>query len=264
MLFEVSKILWWFLQPTKLWLIFVIVGVVLLYTGRQTAGRGLLSFALVIALFTVFLPVHSWLAAPLESRFPRPNELPATVDGILVLGGAVDELLTANSGQATLNHAAERMTEAVSLARLYPTARLAFSGGSSLVNQGTLNLKEADVARQLFDNMGIYRLRLVLESESRNTWENAVNTKALVQPQEGETWLLVTSAQHMPRSVGIFRKVGWTIIPYPTDYRVIPGGRQPNLGFSEKLAILDSAAKEWVGLVSYYLLGRTSAVFPKP
>jgi uncharacterized SAM-binding protein YcdF (DUF218 family) len=266
MLFEVSKILWWFLQPTKLWLVLVLLGVVLLYVGRGLAGRGLLSFAVVAALFTVFLPVHSWVAAPLETRFPRLSELPATVDGILVLGGAVDELVTASSGQATLNHAGERMTEAVSLARLYPTAKLVFSGGSSLVRQTetSLSLKEADVARQLFNNMGIYRLRLVFESESRNTWENAVNTKALVQPQEGEIWLLVTSAQHIPRSVGIFRKVGWTVLPYPTDYRVIPGSPQPNLGFSEKLAIIDSAAKEWVGLLSYYLLGRTSAVFPKP
>jgi uncharacterized SAM-binding protein YcdF (DUF218 family) len=266
MLFEISKVLWWFFQPTKLWLILVLLGVVLLYIDRRSAGRGLLTFAVVLALLTVFLPVHSWIAGPLEQRFPALTQLPPTANGIIVLGGAVDELVTNSSGQATLNQAAERMTEAVTLARLYPTVRLVFSGGSSLVNQSeaSLSLKEADVARQLFENLGLYKLRLVFESESRNTWENAVNTKALIQPQEGETWLLVTSAYHMPRSVGIFRKVGWNVIPYPTDYRVIPGKRQANIGFSEKLYIIDQATKEWVGLISYYLLGRTSAVFPKP
>jgi uncharacterized SAM-binding protein YcdF (DUF218 family) len=264
MLFELSKILWWFFQPTKLWLVLVILGVLLLYLDRRNAGRGLLTFAVLVAFLAVFFPVHSWLVGPLEGRFPHVTELPAQVDGILVLGGAVDELLTANLGQATLNHAAERMTEAVTLARLYPTAKLVFTGGSSLLSQDSLALREADVARQLFENMGIYKLRLIFENESRNTWENAVNTKQIVQPQEGETWLLVTSAYHMPRSVGIFRKVGWNVIPYPTDYRSIPGQRQPNLGFSEKLYTVDLAAKEWVGLVSYYLLGRTTAVFPKP
>ncbi len=265
MLFEFSKILWWFFQPTKLWLVLVLLSLILLYAGRKNAGRTLLTVLMLIALLAVFLPVHLWVAGPLEQRFPQ-TQLPSTVDGIIVLGGAVDELVTASSGQATLNNAAERMTEAVALARRYPLARLVFSGGSSLVNQNdlSLSLKEADVARQLFENLGIYKLRLEFESESRNTWENAVNTKKMVQPQEGETWLLVTSAQHMPRSIGIFRKVGWNVLPYPTDYRVIPGKRQANVGFSEKLQIIDSAAKEWLGLVSYYLLGRTSAVFPKP
>lgn len=266
MLFEFSKILWWFFQPTKLWLLLVTLGVILLYTRRKNSGRNLLTFTLALAFLTVFLPVQSWIAGGLEQRFPRLTELPAKVDGIIVLGGAVDELVTASSSQATLNNAAERMTEAVSLARRYPTAKLVFSGGSSLVDQNTLSLslKEADVARQLFENLGIDKARLVFESESRNTWENAVNTKKIVQPKERETWLLITSAQHMPRSVGIFRKVGWNILPYPTDYRVIPGHRQPNLSFAEKLQIIDNAAKEWLGLLSYYLLGRTSAVFPKP
>jgi uncharacterized SAM-binding protein YcdF (DUF218 family) len=265
MLFELSKVLWWFAQPSKLWLVLVASSVLLLYTRRRSLGRGLLTFAVILAFLTVFLPVHTWLAGALEQRFPRLTQLPAKVDGIVVLGGAVDELVTAAFTQPSLNNAAERMTEAVYLARRYSTAKLVFSGGSSLVSQSdlSLSLKETDVAEQLFNNLGIYEARLILESESRNTWENAVNTKALVQPKEGETWLLVTSAQHMPRSVGIFRKVGWNVIPYPTDYRVIPGKRQPNLGFPEKLQIIDGATKEWIGLVSYYLLGRTSALFPK-
>jgi uncharacterized SAM-binding protein YcdF (DUF218 family) len=235
MLFELSKILWWFVQPSKLWLLLVTLGVLLLYSRQKNLGRSLLSFAIVVAFLTIFLPVHAWLSGPLEGRIPRVTELPANVKGIVVLGGAVDELLTGAFEQPSLNHAAERMTEAVALAQRYPTATLVFSGGSSLVNQSelSLSLKEADVARRLFENLGIPESRLALESESRNTWENAVNTKKLVQPQEGETWLLVTSAQHMPRSVGIFRKVGWNVISYPTDYRVIPGRGQPNLSFTE-------------------------------
>lgn len=266
MLFELSKILWWFVQPSKLWLLLVTLGVLLLYTRAKNFGRGLLSFAVIVAFLTVFLPVHTWLAGPLEQRFPELTELPANVDGIVVLGGAVSELLTAAYGQPALNDAAERMTQAVTLARRYPTAQLVFTGGTAIVNRDpTLpEVTEADVAKQLFENLGIEDSRLVLEDKSRNTWENAVNTKALVNPQPGQTWLLVTSALHMPRSVGIFRKVGWEVTPYPTDYEVIPGHRQANLGFVDKLEIIDSATKEWIGMVSYYLMGRTAAVFPKP
>ncbi|MGL4611180.1 MAG: YdcF family protein [Trueperaceae bacterium] len=264
MLFELSKIFWWFAQPSKLWLLLVTLGVVLLYTSRQTIGRNLLSVAVALALMAVFLPLHSWLAGPLEQRFPRLTEFPQNVDGILVLGGGVDELLTGAFQQPMLNNAGERMTEAVILAQRYPEAKLVFSGGSSLVETNAAHLSEADVAERLFNGLNLYKLRLIFERESRNTWENAINTKALVKPQENETWLLVTSAQHMPRSIGIVRKVGWNVVPYPTDYRVIPGKRQPNLGFSEKLQIMDGASKEWVGLLAYYLMGRTSAVFPNP
>jgi uncharacterized SAM-binding protein YcdF (DUF218 family) len=264
MFFEVSKILWWFLQPSKLWLLLVTLGVLLLYSRQKNLGRSILSFAVVIVFLTVFLPVHTWVAGTLETRFPRLTELPTNVDGIVVLGGAVDQLITARFGQASLNDGAERMTETVALARRYPTARVVFTGGTALTNASANSPREADVARLLFENLGVEESRVVLESESRNTWENAVNTKALVNPQPNEVWLLVTSAQHMPRSIGIFRKVAWNVIPYPTDYRVIPGKRQPNMGFPEKLQIIDSAAKEWIGLVSYYFMGRTSAVFPRP
>jgi uncharacterized SAM-binding protein YcdF (DUF218 family) len=263
MLFTLSKILWSLLQPTKLWLLLIFLGVLLLYGSRVILGRTLLSIAVLVAFLSIVLPVHTWLASPLEGRFSRLSVLPETVDGIIVLGGGVDEILTAAYQQPALNYAAERMTEAVTLARHYPNAKLVFSGGSAVTGQTDLVLKEADVAQRLFIALGIEGSRIVLESASRNTYENAVNTQTIIQPKPEETWLLITSAMHMPRAIGIFRKVGWKVIPYPTDYRVIAGKRQPNLGFAEKLMIIDMAAKEWVGLVSYYVLGRTSELFPR-
>lgn len=262
-MFVLSKILWSFLQPTKLWLALIALGVLLLYTPRFNLGRNVLTLTFLLAFLTIVLPLHAWLTAPLEQRFPRLTVLPDRVDGIIVLGGGVDELLTATYEQPALNYAAERMTEAVALARRYPQAKLVFTGGSGIADQDQLRLKEADVAQKLFMALGIEASRIILESNSRNTYENAVNTQRIVQPQPDQSWLLITSAMHMPRSVGIFRKIGWQVIPYPTDYRVIAGQRQPNLWFAEKLMIIDAASKEWVGLLSYYLLGQTSEVFPK-
>ena len=123
-----------------------------------------------------------------------------------MLGGAVDQNLTEARGIPALNGAAERMTEFVVLARRYPEAKLVFTGGQgSLVHGGTT---EADVARRLFDALGVPEARVTYEDEARNTWENALLTRRLVEPKPGETWLLVTSASHMPRSVGAFRQAG--------------------------------------------------------
>ena len=183
MLFVVSKVLWSLLQPTKLWLIVVFLGVLLLYTSKANAGRNLLSLSLLLAFLTIILPVHSWLAWPLEQRFLRLITLPEKIDGIIVFGGGVDQLLTEVYEQPSLNYAAERMTEAVALARRYPDAKLVFSGGSAVVNDSEKALKEADVAEKLFLALGIEKSRIVLESQSRNTYENAVNTQSISQAQ---------------------------------------------------------------------------------
>ena len=110
---------------------------------------------------------------------------------------------------------------AAALARRFPNARVVFSGGSA--NLISNDAREADFAGAIFESLGVDKSRLIMERESRNTQENAEFSKALVKPKEGERWVLVTSAFHMPRSVGLFRKAGFAVEPYPVDWRV--GGR---------------------------------------
>jgi len=114
--------------------------------------------------------------------------------------------------------------------------------------------------------MGIPADRLTVEDQSRDTAENARFTKALVDPKPGERWLLVTSAWHMPRSVGCFRAIGWPVVAWPTDYR--SAGPQDLTSLMPRasygLTMVDVAAKEWVGLLAYRLTGRTDALFPAP
>ncbi len=171
--------------------------------------------------------------------------------------------MTAERGIPSLNDAAERMTTAVSLALRYPTAKLVFTGGRGELLPG--KMPEAAAARLFFVSMGIPADRLMLESASRTTYENAIMTKALVQPQPGQTWILVTSAWHMPRSVGVFRAAGWHVLPWPVGYKSSHDIHQwlpSTLGVH--LTQLDTALHEWVGLVSYRLLGHTDALFPGP
>src|SRR5207248_10072596 len=69
---------------------------------------------------------------------------------------------------------------------------------------------------------GVAENRIVLEERSRSTHENAVFAKELIRPSTAETWILVTSAFHMPRAVASFRAVDWPVIPYPVDFKVDP------------------------------------------
>lgn len=262
MTFALSKIFWMVVQPGNLLLLLLLLGLLLGLTRWRRLGRWLTAGVALAFLAIAILPLGDWLIVPLEQRFPGPDKLPDRVDGIIVLGGAVSVGATVEYGRPALNGHAERMTEFIALARRYPQAKLVFTGGSAAL-LGDGKVTEADVAQFLFETIGPAPERVIYESESRNTFENAVNSKRLVAPNDGETWLLVTSAFHMPRAVGVFRKAGWTVQPYPVDYK---SRRRPQMrvGLSGGLSMLHFATHEWIGMVAYHLLGRMDEVFPGP
>jgi uncharacterized SAM-binding protein YcdF (DUF218 family) len=104
---------------------------------------------------------------------------------------------------------------------------------------------------------------VIFEDQSRNTQENVAFSRALAQPQSGESWLLITSARSMPRAVGVFRRAGWPVIGYPVDY-----GTSGKTGFvldfdmTPGVNRVEGALHEWIGLFAYRILGRTDALFP--
>ncbi|MGQ9370303.1 YdcF family protein [Azospirillum sp. A39] len=265
MTFVLSKLAWAVAAPGNLLVLLLALGTLLLFAGgrrARPAGRALVAAVLAGLLACAVLPVGRWLGAPLEDRFPPPA-LPARVDGIVVLGGAVEPALAASRGEPSVNEAAERLLAFAALARRYPGAELVASGGSAAVWDD--RHREDAAARGALAQAGIDTDRVVFERQSRNTWENALFSRRIVEPQPGETWLLVTSAAHMPRAVGVFRRLDWPVIPYPVDYRTFADGRDP-LAFdvAEGLQAVNGAAREWVGLAAYRLLGRTDALFPGP
>jgi uncharacterized SAM-binding protein YcdF (DUF218 family) len=109
------------------------------------------------------------------------------------------------------------------------------------------------------------RERVTLENRARNTYENAIYTKELAKPRPGERWLLVTSASHMPRAIGCFRRVGFSVEAYPVDWNTADRTNfAPNMHISSGLSRLDYAVHAWTGLLVYWLTGRTSEFFPSP
>lgn len=257
-----TKILWAVGRPSALLLLLLLAGVALTWTPWRNAGRRLAAAAATLLLLLSTLPIDAWLAWPLENRFPHPKVAPARVDGIVVLGGAVDPSITEQRGLPALNEAAERMTAFVTLARRYPQARLVFAGGYGGLRPG--NLSESDVARRLFADLGLDPGRVTFEGESRNTYENALFAHRLTAPQPDETWLLVTSALHMPRAVGAFRQVGWAVTPWPVGYKTGEVAKPGWLDLPTHAARVDMAVHEWVGLAAYRLSGRSEPLFPGP
>jgi uncharacterized SAM-binding protein YcdF (DUF218 family) len=261
-LFVFSKLFWIVAQPGNLLLLLLLWGVLRLAVTGRRRGFGAVVAATLAFLVVCILPVGLWAVGPLERRFAPPDPMPASVDGIIVLGGAVDPDISASHGQVSLNDAGERITEAVALALRYPSARILLSGGSGALTSA--GRSEADAMSLLMVADGISADRLMLEGKSRNTIENAEYSLALARPKPGETWLLVTSAAHMPRSVGCFRHVGWSIVPYPVDYHLGGEVTPDTFELGQKLTRLDYAMREWVGLVAYRLLGRIDTWFPAP
>ena len=262
-LWIVSKIFWRLASPNTSIFLVLLVGVFLLFLGKEKLGKKLIVATTVLIFIISSLPVYSLLLLPLENRFPIPEPLPEKLDGVIVLGGAEIPKLTQMRGQVSLTDSVERLTTFISLARRYSDARFVYAGGQGAIT--AQEYKSATTARLFFEQMGLDTSRVIFDSQSRNTQENIENALKLAQPEKGEKWVLITSAWHMPRSVGIFRKLNWQVIPYPVDFKT-NGQFEMNIGLPKLSAIasVSNVVYEWIGLFYYRLMGRTSELFPGP
>ena len=262
--FILSKTLGAMLLPTNFLIGVGVVGAILLLTRFASLGRKLVISSVLLLVVCGLSPLGTLLLYPLEQRFPSWDAGRGAPDGIIVLGASIEADLSAAHGTPVVRGAPDRIISAAALALRYPNARVVFSGGSANVISN--DAREADFAGAVFESLGVAKSRLTMERRSRNTVENAEFSKALVAPKDGERWLLVTSAFHMPRSVGLFRKAEFPVEPYPVDWRV--GGRDDLLSFAnnatEGLGRTDLAVREWMGLIAYRATGKIDDLVPGP
>jgi uncharacterized SAM-binding protein YcdF (DUF218 family) len=264
MFFILAKILGFFSMPSNVLMSLGVIGVVLMATRFARAGRRIAIMAVILLGVAGWSPFGNAIILPLEERFPPWDASRGAPAGIISLGGALDTVISPVRGEVALNEAAERMTAIAELARRFPNARIVFSGGSGrIIFDG---VSEASLAARLFESFGIAKERIALEDKSRDTDENGRFTKELVQPKPGERWLLVTSAHHMPRSVGVFRAAGFPVEAFPVDYRTrgVIDLLRPFSTLGDGLRRTDTAMREWVGLLMYRMVGRTDELFPAP
>jgi uncharacterized SAM-binding protein YcdF (DUF218 family) len=259
--FYLSKYIWIVISPDSLFIIFLTLSLLLFllrHTKKATLLLGLLTFC---TLFLSFFSIGDWMLYPLESRFQHNPDLPEQVDGIIVLGGPIIPDRSVEWQQLETNQFHERFSSFIQLAQLYPDARLVFSGGNASTNLD--KPAAAQIAEAYFLRSGISPDRLLIDNKARNTAENASYSRHLVTPQSNETWILITTAFHMPRAVGVFCQQNWKVMPYPVDHQTLPSKlHKPGFSLIENANHLVLASHEWLGLLAYYLSGKTHQLFP--
>lgn len=264
MYFVASKLIGFVLLPSNAIGLLIAFGFLLRLTRLRRAALLLHALGGALLLICGFTPLGNILLLGLTERFPVWHAAAGAPDGIIVLGGSIDPETTLYRGMIEADGSAERLFAMLDLARRYPNAKIVFTGGSN--NLVGSKRGEAPVAGQLLEEYGLAKDRVLLEQESRTTEENAEFTRRLAQPVPGQRWLLVTSAFHMPRSIGLFRAVGFEVEAYPVDFRSRgwPNAAIPNSSLALNLARMDTAIHEWVGLVVSRIAGRTEELFPAP
>ena len=261
MFFAFSKALAFILTPSNFLMIIGLVGLMLVFCRWLRSGLSFVAIAILGLAVAGWSPLGPALLMTLEDRFPK-QEIPSTITGIVMLGGAVDIHITRARGSEAWNDQAERITTVAELANRFPAARVILSGGSGHPDA----ISESSIAKQALAAMGIPEDRIELETRSRNTCENASESAVTAQPKANEIWLLVTSASHMPRAVACFRAANFTVTPFPVDYhtRGSEDLRRIQDSVVDGLADVDLATHEWTGLISYRIAGLTHELFPAP
>ena len=260
MFFAASKILWIFIKPLNLLLILLLLGLALRLKWKRT-GAFVLSLTCILFLVLGTLPVGHNALVYLETRYERPGQLPEEVEGIIVLGGALNGALSHKHKYPVAYSTAERLHEFVRLSKDYPMADGLVSGGSGHFMHPEFS--EAPYSRMFLQDMGMNVDWIEFEETSKNTYENAVFSKAQILPNHGERWILITSAFHMPRSVSIFKHIGWDVIPYPTDHKTKGEySLMPRFDVLKNFRELELALKEYIGSFVYYHTGKSALPFP--
>jgi uncharacterized SAM-binding protein YcdF (DUF218 family) len=254
-MFVLAKLLSFLTQPLAWVVALLLLGLLLQRRWRRCAGA-LLWSALAVLLLQGWEPLPDALLRRLETQYPAPAQIDLQrYAGVVVLGGATESsYVWEGHAQPALNGAAERLTAALPLLQRAPRLKLLYSGGEGELL--TRALTEAERARRFYAEMGVDPQRLILESASRTTYENAVLSAAVPGVDRTQPWLLLTSASHMPRAMAVFEKAGWNVTPWPTDYRAGLETPWHRYSLAQGAAKWDAALHEILGLWIYRWTGR--------
>ncbi len=258
--FWLTKALGIVMAPSHLLLL--LLALVFFVPGFRLLRDGLGTFIVFLLLTATLLPVGDWALLPLERCAATLARTPFKADGVIVLGGMLDEDATTARNEAAFGGSADRFIAMLKLARAYPGAPVIFTGGSAWGNPG---FHEGEILRRAAESLGVDARRISAETRARNTIGNVKYTKDAFTRASGKNWLIVTSAYHMPRALSLFeaagRKSGTHFYAYPTDYRTRGQFRfKPRLDPTGNLSKLDHAVKEYAGLAVNRLLGRTDSL----
>ena len=239
------------------WLVLMFAAGWLTMHRRPVAARRWVGWALLLLVLLGWRALPDRLVHALETWHAPASQGPSAYAGVVVLGGSFERASLQRGREAVqLNAHAERLTDAVALARAYPDLPIVFSGGC--VDTGEGCVAESELAQRFFTQMGLAPQRVRLESASRTTFENARFTAQLPGVDKTRPWLLLTSAWHMPRAMATFRAQGWNVTPWPVDFW--SNANMPWTAYSLTLGVRQwqLALHECLGLLAYWVSGRAT------
>lgn len=234
----------------------LLVGLVLLwFTRRQKVGKVLVTIGTLVLLTLGCAPISAIFLRTLEQRYPPVSPAPVRAAAeksggstyIVVLGTGYSPDSSADLDSHITQDGVVRLTKGIQLCRQVASCKLVLSGGPPAA---------AQTMEKIALSLGIKQNDIILEKHSRNTEEEA----RFLQPTVGASpFLLVTSASHMPRAMGLFRKLGMKPIAAPTNYLAVTGGPfspdqyYPGAG---GLAMAERTVYEYLGMTWEKLLGQ--------
>ena len=260
MTFFLSKFLWFLFNPFNCILFLFFLSLVFNFFKFLKFSKIILYFTFLLFFIAGALPTGSYLLYLLEKNYHNKVNLPEKVEGIIILSGATSPFLTKEYDQIALNGSVERLTESIHLIKKYPKAKVFFAGGTGSIQYP--DLSHSYVAKKFYKSLGVNIQNIYFDNKSRNTYENIFLAKKKFNPNKDEKWVLVTSAFHLKRAISVGEKLGWEFIPYATDYKLPKKFRwKLSFNFIKNLGRLQNSSHEWVGIISYYLMGRSSKIF---
>tara|TARA_Y100001970_G_scaffold187275_1_gene227827 strand:+ start:1421 stop:2203 length:783 start_codon:yes stop_codon:yes gene_type:complete len=260
MSFFLSKFLWLFFNPLSLIFFIFFLGCTFLFFNKYKFAKIIFFTNFIFFSTIIIFPIGGFALYILEKDYHTKIVYPKKIHGILILSGATSPYLSNEHNSVELNSSSERLTETIVLMNKYKDAKVIFSGGSGNLN--TPLLTHSNVAKNFFSRMGVDVDRIIFENKSRNTYENIIYSKKISKITNNQNWIMITSASHMKRASLISTKQNWKIYPYPVDFRQPKKfSLKPSLNFYDNLNSFNHASHEWLGLLSYYFMGRTEKVF---
>jgi uncharacterized SAM-binding protein YcdF (DUF218 family) len=239
-----SKSLDLFLGPLTWVVVFIVAGMFLRRRVRLAIGLQVLGLA-VLYIFSIE-PVAGALIRAVEAEVRATYRADVIYDAVIVLGGGLDPDATETSGRPEYNSAGDRILRGYELLREGRARNVLISGGS--LDSRPEAVIEAEVLSRQLQQWGIEPERIFIEGKSRNTRENALQSRKIIEQQGWKTLLLVTSAAHLPRAYGCFAALGIRPDTFVADVRAPPGKRPASwLPRAYHLSASSDALREFAG-----------------
>jgi len=254
MFFILSKILFILIQPIN-W----VIGLMLfaLFSKKPLCKKRALIWASVLFLFFTNRLIFNQFAKAWELKTITADQIQQPYDIGILLGGYSNSQVRPNHDRQNFSSRANRFLNAYELYKTGKVRKLLLTGGS-----GDLLQKNPSEAENVYDflvRVGVPPSDIIVEGKSRNTWENAIFTKEILDEQyPNANCLLITSAWHMRRSIGCYEKAGVKFTPFSVDFVTEKDRWAPENSLIPDRSgfyFWEMLVKEWVGCVMYKLQG---------